>query len=376
MTEMAVDRVLQNARQFSTADDHFGVSYVDALIGRLDQRSISAERRAGVVKMLKKGLRQPLELWHGRIKQLGKLPRSPRSPSIAPTTEKSTPTQRVCEPTPSSSEALYVGVPHVDPGESVHVKKLRNIAKGARTNGRHTRNLNAEGDKDESEPEQEERNDDDYTPPKPRIPAGKQKSGAVSSQTKETKLQENIRLYGAARAKTTFDIFARCTISAWGAAPKSTDNPFDIRHFAKLKWRLVSWELKSEWQKLFEDRFTLEIDLVATSRRLLMSQGLLAMVVPPDRLAAARLYFEQETSHASRAGAHRASSPTESGQTGTSPPQQPRVLRTSHALVEDSASQTSRDQGVPPNMSRKCKRCNGLTRTDQTEWGFCTNSRG
>lgn len=105
-----------------------------------------------------------------------------------------------------------------------------------------------------------------------------------------------MRIYGTRCPKAAFDIFARCTISAWAAATHPDDTSIKIREYALLRWRKVPWEQKSVWQKLHEDRHDPAVDVDHTGRRLLLSQDLLKVMVPENRFPAAKIHCQQPQS--------------------------------------------------------------------------------
>jgi hypothetical protein len=102
-----------------------------------------------------------------------------------------------------------------------------------------------------------------------------------------------MRIYGTRQPKTAFDILARCTISAWAAAPHPDDTSTKIREYALLRWRKVPWDQKSVWQKLHEDRHDPATDVAYIGRCLLLSQDLSRAMVPENLLEATRLYCQQ-----------------------------------------------------------------------------------
>lgn len=273
MTNMMVDRVLQHARQCESPHDQFGLNYINDFIDRLDQRGISKECRTEVVAMLQEGLQEPLEHWQSRIRLLGR-EQSPQTVSSGSHAARAAHGQRNYESTPTSSRALYVDVPRLDTERHDDVDDLQG-----------KENESEDGDEDASEYLESER----------ETPASSRDSDPKAADGTETKSQVNIRLYGAPRPSTGFDMFARSIISAWALAPKASDSVASIREYAHSKWRKVPSECKSRWQALFEDRYNFGTDVANMARRLLKSQDLLAQVVPQDRLRAVELDLRQSS---------------------------------------------------------------------------------
>ena len=53
------------------------------------------------------------------------------------------------------------------------------------------------------------------------------------------KATTNMQIYGIRCPEAAFDVFAKCVISAWAAAPHPDDTSTKIREYALLRWRKV-----------------------------------------------------------------------------------------------------------------------------------------
>lgn len=288
MTKVAVEDLLQRAQQVASAGHFFDVGYVDSIIGRLDSSSIETRRRSQVIKLLQEKLRQPLEEWFSRMDQVGREPQ-PLPHQFASTTHPAAP---ALTSIPSSSRMAYV-----DLGCDGSDK-----AANSRASQRNYDSTDSTSDSDQAGDGESESEYFDHEPRARTVQPVATKSGP-SAAVDWNKSATNLRVYGTICPKAAFDIFARCTISAWAAAPHPDDTATKIREYAKIRWRKVPWEQKSAWQKLFEDRYDPATDLSYTGRRLLLSQDLLKGVVPENRLNAARLHCQQPQ------GFHRVSEP-------------------------------------------------------------------
>lgn len=226
--------------------------------------------------MFQKNLQDSIDHLKSRVKLLGVDP---------PTRLPSTCHKRV-QPDrgrlPSSSEALYVSVPRPAAESDSLVEAAHDLPHG---NDSSSESHDDENDADGS--------DSEYTDSGCRTPSNRAASNAVSSTAPETKYQRNLRVYGTICPKTNLDVFVRCVIALWAIAPKPTDSSLDIRERAKSQWRKkVAVEQKLEWQQLFEDRHNMATDIAVAGSRLLRSQGLLAKVVPENRLQAIKRHLE------------------------------------------------------------------------------------
>lgn len=88
-------------------------------------------------------------------------------------------------------------------------------------------------------------------------------------------LTNNVRLYGAQQNGKSFDVFARCAISACMPGPGDDVTAVMILDQARLLWRSVSFRDKSEWDCLFAVRHT-DPNVFKRGHGLLETQGLLA----------------------------------------------------------------------------------------------------
>jgi hypothetical protein len=286
MTKSATENLSQRARQVAARGQVFDVEYVNRIVERLDSTGIEAVRRSQVVQLLKDGVRQTLEYWQSCIDRVGnkssQLPTSLDHHMSEPQVAKP-----VDIPSLSSSKMLYVDAGHKTSGNA---PKFQNWL---------SKHDSSDTTSDSESTDDHAPSESDYIEHRSSVPAGDltvqplESNAGPSTATDWDKAATNMRLYGTRCPKAAFDIFARCTISAWAAAPHPDDTPTEIRQYALLRWRKVPWEQKSVWQKLFEDRHDPAINVYYTGRRLLLSQDLLKVMVPKTRLPAVKLHCRQ-----------------------------------------------------------------------------------
>lgn len=287
MTELAIANLSHRARQAAARGQAFDVAYVNSIIERLDCTGIEAGRRSQVIELLKDEFRQSLKHWESCIDRLGsKRQLSPTSLPHYPVSATQDPKPRVT-PTPSSSKTTLARSDSVISDNAVRY-----------------RHLPCSSDSSDATSDIEEANDDaasksGYLEIQSGSSTGTRNVHSLSSNagpssiTDWNKSTTNMRLYGTRCPKAAFDVFARCTISAWAAAPHPDDTSIKIREYALLRWRKVPWEQKSVWQKLHEDRHDPAVDVDYTGRRLLLTQDLLRVMVPENRFSAAKIHCQQ-----------------------------------------------------------------------------------
>jgi hypothetical protein len=284
MTKPATENLSERARQVAAHGQVFDVEYVNRIVERLDRTGIEAVRRSQVVNLLKDELRQTLAYWQSCIDQVGNDPQLPPKLLAGSATKVAEATRA---PSSSSSKLLQVDVSKQNSGT---IRKLRHL-QSSNDSSDTTSDSDSADDHAASESEYVHPRSDKLTGDRTLQPLAS--NSGPSTTIDWNKAATNMRIYGTRQPKTAFDILARCTISAWAAAPHPDDTSTKVREYALLRWRKVPWDQKSVWQKLHEDRHDLATDVAYTGRCLLLSQDLLKAMVPGNRLQAAKLYCQQ-----------------------------------------------------------------------------------
>lgn len=292
MTESAVENLSQRARQTATNGQLFDMAYVDSIITRLDRTGIEPVRRSQVVGLLQEFLRHSLSDWDSCIDQVGsriQITSALPDPSLA--TNRPSESRAVPTPKPGSSQMLYVDVSPVKRGAFDSQEPQEND-----DSSNSTSDSDSQDSENCSESDYHEHKRKSSTKaPTVRTPLANPGS---STTVDYDKITTNVRLYGTRYPKSAFDMLARCIIFAWAAAPHPGDTPTNTREYTLLRWRKVSGEQKCAWQKLFEERGDPSIDVFQKSLQLLLSQDLLKVFVPENRLNAALLHCQRhQTQH-------------------------------------------------------------------------------
>lgn len=116
LTRYAVNQLLQDARGSAGQTTDFGITHVEALVGRLKRKGIPQSRLAELLDLLKEGLRRPVAEFFSRVDSLGTmlLPPSPvvSEPAlVAVRTRSATPRQELGDRSKiGPSKTLYVEV--------------------------------------------------------------------------------------------------------------------------------------------------------------------------------------------------------------------------------------------------------------------------
>jgi len=284
MTKMTVDNLSDRAKHRTSGGHLFDAVYLNQLLDRLDNAGINAERRSEVVGQLKSVFRHLLSHWNACVDRIGSSDSHGALPyDLLEESMRSTPPITKTTPNPlrlldSDANAESVDVPATrqsssspsDDQDSWSVDREDQNERG----GIRRQRISLPADATEM-----------FSAPSsmnvPLVPRGERSIN-------------NKRIYGTVCPKATFDVFARSVIAAWAAAPGSEDNPTRIRQYAKPSWQgHVTLDQKEEWFKIYEARKDPFVDVTAMGATLLLSQGLLAKVVPGDRLPAARVFCQQ-----------------------------------------------------------------------------------
>jgi hypothetical protein len=291
MRKMTVDNLSDRAKHRTSGGHLFDAGYLNQLLDRLDNAGINAERRSEVVGQLQSVFRQLLSHWNACVDRIGRSGSHNALPyNLLNETIRSTPPSKTTTPNPlrlldSDTNAESVDIPITRESSS-----------------------SPTDDQDSWGVGREDQNDcGGTTSQRISLPADATETLSVPSSTnvplipRGEKSIHNKRIYGTVCPKATFDVFARSVIAAWAAAPSPEDNPTRIRQYAKPPWQgHVTLDQKEEWHRIYEARKDPFIDVTAMGAALLLSQSLLAKVVPSDRLAAAKLFCQQ---HQGRLGA-------------------------------------------------------------------------
>jgi hypothetical protein len=104
--------------------------------------------------------------------------------------------------------------------------------------------------------------------------------------------KDNLRIYGCRRPKASFDVYARCAISACMIGPGDESTAMDIRDQAHRIWRSVPRSGKVEWDLLFDMRHS-NVDIFKRGHELLKTQGVLAKLKPDYMTATKPLTIKQ-----------------------------------------------------------------------------------
>jgi hypothetical protein len=240
MTESAIENLSHRAREQTAQGQVFDVTYVNDIIERLDRTGIEAGRRSQVVKLLQNGLRESLTHWQSCVDQVGSKSRPPPTPlDVHVTVIQAIDRGVVSTPSSKTREA------GTSSKKSDKLAKLRKSPSMSDTS-------DSVSDSDSTIHDGASESEVDQISKAHAKVRKAQPSGSVRRSSKPLKSLPNVRLYGTSRPKTPFDIFARCTISAWATAPGLDDDPIKIREYAKERWLKVRREQRNVWQKLFE----------------------------------------------------------------------------------------------------------------------------
>lgn len=288
MTESAVDNLAHRARQAAANGALFDVAYVDSIIKRLDRTPVDSGRRSQVIELLREGLRRSLVQWSSRIDQVGsKTPPLSTLPDHRLATSQPSKPIAAQTPEPTSSKMLYVDV---SPLKVTTAQSPRSQP----SNGSYDSTSDSETEDSDDRSESEYRDHKREAPTENRGVRTSLADLGSSTVVDYDKIATNVRLYGTRYPKSAFDMLARCIIFAWAAAPHPDDTSINTREYALLRWRKVSGEQKCAWQKLFEERGDPASDDFQKSLQLLLSQDLLKLFVPENRLQAALLRCREQ----------------------------------------------------------------------------------
>lgn len=284
MTNMTVDTLSERARRRAGGGQLFDMEYLIQFLHRLDNAGISAERRSEVVHQLQSVLGHFLSHWNTCVERLGgsasagMLPYNPLTKTV-----RSTPPSTIM--TPNFHRLLDLE----NDAESVDISATSEKL----SSPRNPQDSGREGRKDRVQIDYTtSRRDGFFAIPAATLSASS--SLNVPLIPRGERSVNNKRIYGTVCPKAAFDIFARSVIAAWGAAPSPEDDPTRIREYAKPVWQAyATLDQKDEWYKVYEARKDPFIDVTAEGTALLLSQDLLAKVVPGDRLAPAKLLCQQ-----------------------------------------------------------------------------------
>jgi hypothetical protein len=332
MTNMTVDTLSERARRRAGGGHLFDMDYLIQFLHRLDNAGISAERRSEVVHQLQSVFRHFLSHWNTCVEHLGgsafagMLPHNPLTETVRPT-----PLSTIITPNPSKR------LDSDRDAESVDVTAIRETSNSSRS----PQDSGCEGARDRVE------FDHNVSQPDGFLAYSAATLSAPSSLNvplipRGERSVNNKRIYGTVCPKAAFDIFARSVIATWGAAASPEDNPTRIREYAKPVWQAyATLEQKDEWYKVYEARKDPFIDVTAEGAALLLSQDLLAKVVPGDRLAAAKLLCQQ---HQRKLGAIASSTSTMAKK--ITPPSPPKAAFVEGASVSVDPVHQERISGI------------------------------
>lgn len=332
MTNMTVDTLSERARRRAGGGQLFDMDYLIQFLHRLDNAGISAERRSEVVHQLQSVPGHSLSHWNSCVERLGGsasagiLPYDPLTKTVRSTPPSTIITLNLHRLLDLEKDAESVDIPATSEKSS----SPRNPQDSGRERGK-------------------DRVHTDYTTSRcdgflaiPAATLSAPSSLNVSLIPRGERSVNNKRIYGTVCPKAAFDIFARSVIATWGAAPSPEDNPTRIREYAKPVWQsYATLEQKDEWYKVYEARKDPFIDVTAECAVLLLSQDLLAKVVPGDRFAAAKLLCQQ---HQRKLGAIVSSTSTMAKK--ITPPSPPRATFVEGASVSVDPVHQERISGI------------------------------
>jgi len=287
MTRMTVDNLAERAKCRTSGGHLFDVDYINQLLGRLDNAAINAERRSEVVSLLQTAFKQLLSTWSACVDHIGSLDSRIAAPRILSAETRRSPSPSI---TTTSNHLRLLGL-----DKSAQPADVRAACGSLSPSSNEQDFWSFRGDDEDHEVESDHtgtRFDDFSVLATENFSAGS--SINCSLVPRGERAVNNKRIYGTVCPKAPFDVFARSVIAAWTAAPGPEDAPTKIREFAKPTWRgSVTLDQKDEWYKIYETRKDPFTDVTAMGTALLLSQDLLAKVVPDGRLAAAKLLCQQ-----------------------------------------------------------------------------------
>jgi hypothetical protein len=238
MTESAIENLSHRAREQAAQGQVFDVTYVNGIIERLDRMGVEASRRSQVVTPLQNGLRKSLTHWQSCVDQDGsKSPPPPTPLDVHATAFQAI--DRGITSTPSSSKTKTRKVETSSKKSDNPAEPRKSPSVSDTSDSVSDSDSTVHDGASESEVDQRSKA---YTKVRKAQP-----SGSIRRSSKPLKSLPNVRLYGTSRPKTAFDIFARCTISAWAIVPGPDDDSIKIREHAKVKWLKVPVEQKIAW---------------------------------------------------------------------------------------------------------------------------------
>ncbi|KAM0721576.1 hypothetical protein Q7P37_002501 [Cladosporium fusiforme] len=179
---------------------------------------------------------------------------------------------------------------------------------------------------------------------KPSIPA----TPAAKKASRAKQTINTIQQYGVPTVKWTFDIFARCAITACSFAPRDDDDPIEIRRHAHKTWHKIDYSQKSEWEKLFVCRSDANANIFTKGYQLLESNQLLPLVIPHFETRAWITGISRSRTQESLSGLQIAPHRHEPQKSASSAHQSQHVVPSSPASI---ASQTGTDHSKPSSST-------------------------
>lgn len=282
VTQLIVSRVIQSARESAGPEDELGLKRVQNIVARLDQENISKARRKEVIDFLQQGLKDICNGLYTRIKALhSPTPSGPCSIKVRDhdRLESSETTDRRIA---MASESVFADIPHSRKQGASELTETsvpsESSSATAASDKEGTKNVH---DDDGCSKPSGSRRDHEISDRTRTLAANRRTvSAATTAALAPAKTQrslDNLLLYGTLKAKTAFDIFARCAITACANGLGDEKSSVDIRGSAHNVWRRLTHKDKSPWEELFKVRRT-DAAVFDKGQKLLESQGLISRI--------------------------------------------------------------------------------------------------